>query len=150
MQNLGLCSALRTLEQGGIFILPHLLWNGTSFFSSLIRRTAPFSRLLRHRWGCWGSILTRILTLEVILNGLTYIITINIKNSIDMLINIDCFQIENGQFSQIRDIFVSGLHSWCFKFAHLLICQYFINHRGYTNSIVLTVCFRFDFLFFNM
>jgi hypothetical protein len=30
-------------------------------FSGLIRRTAPFSRLLRHAWGCWGSILTRIL-----------------------------------------------------------------------------------------
>jgi hypothetical protein len=31
-------------------------------FSSLIRRTAPFSRLLRHAWGCGGPILTRILT----------------------------------------------------------------------------------------
>jgi hypothetical protein len=31
-------------------------------FSSLIRRTAQFSRLLRHTRGCGGSILTRILT----------------------------------------------------------------------------------------
>ena len=31
-------------------------------FSGLIRRTAPFSRLLRHSRGCGGSILTRILT----------------------------------------------------------------------------------------
>jgi hypothetical protein len=31
-------------------------------FSGLIRRTAPFSRLLRHKRGCGGSILTRILT----------------------------------------------------------------------------------------
>jgi hypothetical protein len=31
-------------------------------FSSLIRRTAPFSRLSRHTRGCGGSILTRILT----------------------------------------------------------------------------------------
>jgi hypothetical protein len=30
-------------------------------FSGLIRRTAPFSRLLRHAWGCGGPILTRIL-----------------------------------------------------------------------------------------
>jgi hypothetical protein len=30
-------------------------------FSSLIRRTAPFSRLLRHTRGCGGSNLTRIL-----------------------------------------------------------------------------------------
>jgi hypothetical protein len=31
-------------------------------FSGLIRRTAPFSRLLLHTRGCGGSILTRILT----------------------------------------------------------------------------------------
>ena len=31
-------------------------------FSGLIRRTAPFSRLLRHTRGCGGSSLTRILT----------------------------------------------------------------------------------------
>ena len=32
LQNLGLCSALRAFEQGGIFIVPHLLWQGTSVF----------------------------------------------------------------------------------------------------------------------
>jgi hypothetical protein len=31
-QNLGLCLALRALEQGGNFILPHLLWHGASVF----------------------------------------------------------------------------------------------------------------------
>jgi hypothetical protein len=31
-------------------------------FSSLIRRPAPFRRLLQHTRGCGGSILTRILT----------------------------------------------------------------------------------------
>jgi hypothetical protein len=31
-------------------------------FFGLIRMTAPFSRLLRHAWGCGGPILTRILT----------------------------------------------------------------------------------------
>jgi hypothetical protein len=31
-------------------------------FFGLVRRTAPFSRLLRHTRGCGGSILTRILT----------------------------------------------------------------------------------------
>jgi hypothetical protein len=59
LQNLGLCPVLRAFEQGGIFIVPHLLWPR---FSDLIRRTAPFSRLLRHMRGCGGSILTRILT----------------------------------------------------------------------------------------
>jgi hypothetical protein len=32
LQNLGLCSALKAFEQGGIFIVPHLLWHGTSVF----------------------------------------------------------------------------------------------------------------------
>jgi hypothetical protein len=31
-------------------------------FSGLIRKTAPFSRLIRHTRGCGGSFLTRILT----------------------------------------------------------------------------------------
>jgi hypothetical protein len=32
LQNLSLCSELRAFEQGGIFIVPHLLWHGTSVF----------------------------------------------------------------------------------------------------------------------
>jgi hypothetical protein len=32
LQNFGLCSVLRAFEQGGIFIVPHLLWHGTSVF----------------------------------------------------------------------------------------------------------------------
>jgi hypothetical protein len=32
LQNLGLCSAPRAFKQGGIFIVPHLLWHGTSVF----------------------------------------------------------------------------------------------------------------------
>jgi hypothetical protein len=32
LQNLGLCSALRAFEQGGISIVTHLLWHGTSVF----------------------------------------------------------------------------------------------------------------------
>jgi hypothetical protein len=32
LQNLGLCSALMAFEQGGIFIVPHLLRHGTSVF----------------------------------------------------------------------------------------------------------------------
>jgi hypothetical protein len=57
LQNLGLCSALRAFELGGIFIVPHLLWQ-----PGLIRRIAPFSRLLRHTKGWGESILTRIFT----------------------------------------------------------------------------------------
>jgi hypothetical protein len=34
LQNLGLCSAHRAIEQGGIYIVPHLLWHGTSVFPS--------------------------------------------------------------------------------------------------------------------
>jgi hypothetical protein len=32
LQNLGLCSALRVFQQGGILIVPHLQWRGTSVF----------------------------------------------------------------------------------------------------------------------
>jgi hypothetical protein len=32
LQNLGLCSTLRALKQGGIFIVPQLLWHRTSVF----------------------------------------------------------------------------------------------------------------------
>jgi hypothetical protein len=33
LQSLGLYSALRAFEQGGIYIVPHLLWHGASVFS---------------------------------------------------------------------------------------------------------------------
>jgi hypothetical protein len=33
LQNLDLCSALRAFEQGGIFMVPHLLRDGASVFS---------------------------------------------------------------------------------------------------------------------
>jgi hypothetical protein len=84
VQNLGLCSALRAFKQGGIFIVPHLLWHGAQFFRSypkdrpiqsplmthkemwrtyshLDSHGSPFSRLLRHARGCRGPILTLIL-----------------------------------------------------------------------------------------
>jgi hypothetical protein len=32
LQNSGLCSALGAFEQGGIFIVPHLLWHGALVF----------------------------------------------------------------------------------------------------------------------
>jgi hypothetical protein len=62
LKNLGPCSAPRAFEQGGIFIVPRLMWHGTSVFPASIRRIALFSRLLRHTRGWGGSILTRILT----------------------------------------------------------------------------------------
>jgi hypothetical protein len=62
LQNLGLCSALRAFEQGGIFIVPHLLWHGTSVFpvssDGLPHSVASFDT----RGVCGGFILTRILT----------------------------------------------------------------------------------------
>jgi hypothetical protein len=68
--NLGLCSALRAFEQNGIFIVPHLLWHGTSVlpdrrlqspltthkgmwrtYSNTDPHGSPISRLLRHSRG---------------------------------------------------------------------------------------------------
>jgi hypothetical protein len=68
LQNLGLCSALRAFD----------LYRATPAvtrdlgFSGLIRRTAPFSRLLRHTRGCGGSILTRILTGKIKIKANTF------------------------------------------------------------------------------
>jgi hypothetical protein len=56
LQNLGLCSALRAFEQGGIFIMPHLLWHGASVFPVSSEGPPPFCRLLRHTRGCGESI----------------------------------------------------------------------------------------------
>jgi hypothetical protein len=61
LQNLGLRSALRAFEQEG-----SLSWATPAAirglgFSGLIRRTIPFSRLLRNTRRCGGPILTQIL-----------------------------------------------------------------------------------------
>jgi hypothetical protein len=61
LQNLGLCSALRAFGQGGIFIVPHLLWHGTSVFP-VSSEGSPQSVASYDTWGCGGSILIRILT----------------------------------------------------------------------------------------
>jgi hypothetical protein len=84
LRNLGLCSAIRAFDQGGIFIVPHLLWHRTSVFpvssegplhlvafydthgmwriySNPDPHGSPISHLLRHTKGCGGPILTRIL-----------------------------------------------------------------------------------------
>jgi hypothetical protein len=64
LQNLGLCSALRAFEQrGDLYRATPPVTRDLGFFG-LIRRTAPYSCLLRHTRGCGGSILTRILTGE--------------------------------------------------------------------------------------
>jgi hypothetical protein len=62
LHNLGLCSALRAFEQGGIFIVPHLLWHGASVF--LVSSEGPPNSVVCYdtRGGCRGSILTHILT----------------------------------------------------------------------------------------
>jgi hypothetical protein len=77
LQNLGLWSALRAFELGGIFIVQHLLWHGISpqyfrfhkkdhpiqsllttdmkmwtIYSNPDSHGSPFSRLLRHARGC--------------------------------------------------------------------------------------------------
>jgi hypothetical protein len=60
LQNLGLCSALRSFEQGGIFIVPHLSWHGTSVFP-VSSKGPPHSVASYDTRGCGGSILTWIL-----------------------------------------------------------------------------------------
>jgi hypothetical protein len=53
--------ALRSFEQGGIFIIPYLLRHGVSgFFFGVIRRTVLFSPPLTTHERCGGPTLTRI------------------------------------------------------------------------------------------
>jgi hypothetical protein len=49
--HLGLCSALRAFEQGGIFIVPHFLWHGTSVFPVSSERLPQFKSPLMTRMG---------------------------------------------------------------------------------------------------
>jgi hypothetical protein len=58
--NLGLCYALRAFKQGGIFILPHLLWHGVSVFPVSFEEP-PHSVASYNTRGCGGFIQTRIL-----------------------------------------------------------------------------------------
>jgi hypothetical protein len=46
LQNLGLCSTLRALEQEGIFIVPHLLWHRASVFPILFEVASYRSSLV--------------------------------------------------------------------------------------------------------
>jgi hypothetical protein len=64
LENLGLCSALRAFEQGGV-LLCHTWCCTGSRFSAIIWRTIPFSCLLRHVRGSGGPILTKILMGDV-------------------------------------------------------------------------------------
>jgi hypothetical protein len=68
----GLCSALRAFEQGDLYRATPAVTQDLGF-SCLIRRTAPFSRLLRHTTGCRGSIITRIFTITILVWHLTII-----------------------------------------------------------------------------
>jgi hypothetical protein len=62
LQNLGLCSALRAFWAGRDLYRATPAVTRDLGFPGLVRRSAPFSRLVRHTKGCGGSILTRILT----------------------------------------------------------------------------------------
>lgn len=53
-RNLGLCSILTTFELGNIFIVPDLLWHGTSILWSHPKDN-PIQSLLTTSKGYWGS-----------------------------------------------------------------------------------------------
>jgi hypothetical protein len=57
LENVGLCSALRTFKQGKIFIVPHLLWHGTLVFpvsSVTTSEGQPHSVAFTTRERMWG------------------------------------------------------------------------------------------------
>jgi hypothetical protein len=61
LQNFSICSALRAYEQGGIFIVPHLLRHGARFFRSHPNDRPIQSPLTTHKGMC-KTYSNRILT----------------------------------------------------------------------------------------
>jgi hypothetical protein len=51
--NFGLCSALRAFEQGGIFIVSHLLWHGAAVFRVSSEGPRPIQLPLTTHGGMW-------------------------------------------------------------------------------------------------
>ena len=43
--NFGLCSAVMTIEQWGLFIVPHLMWHGVSVYNGHLRRRVTLTRI---------------------------------------------------------------------------------------------------------
>jgi hypothetical protein len=54
--NLDICSVLRAFEQGKIFLVPHLLWHGTSIVP-VFWRAVPFDCHFQHERGSRGPII---------------------------------------------------------------------------------------------
>jgi hypothetical protein len=51
---MGLCSVLMAFEQGGVFIVSHLLWQGVQVFPFWIFRIEGPPTFNRYERGCWG------------------------------------------------------------------------------------------------
>jgi hypothetical protein len=99
----------------------HGLWAGSDLyrathavtwdlsFSGLIRRTAPFSRLLRHAWGCREPILIRIITWAVKLNMTMYLYRSTLK--IHIVVH------------TIGGDIISSINTLIYKIAKLTMCE---------------------------
>jgi hypothetical protein len=88
-------------------------------FSGLIRRTAPFSRLLQHTRGCGGSILTQILTGSEykILNSM-YLYWLKYQYNGYFLFRIYkpiALSIDSKQYANINNLHVSHTCKFVFK-----------------------------------
>jgi hypothetical protein len=78
--------------------------------SGLIRRTAPFSRLLRHTRGCGGPILTRVLTGRELQRG-SSTVSVQTKMVCDSL---------------------------CYTYIYMYICNCFLLHNTVTSNAYLS------------
>jgi hypothetical protein len=56
LQNVGLCSALSVFKQGGIFIVPHLLWHGTLIFPVLSKWPMWLWRDRHYNYTCTAKV----------------------------------------------------------------------------------------------
>jgi hypothetical protein len=108
-------------EQGGIFIVSHLLWHRTSVFpvsSEGPLQSLAISRLLRHAWGCKGPNLTPIFTGSLYLDVL-------LKINAGIKLATRFYNLTNGMISILT---LSTSHTYVATFHyHLHMAYIFLN-----------------------
>jgi hypothetical protein len=98
-------------------------------FSGLIRRTAPFSRLLRHTRGCGGSILTRILTG---LQGNEKWAKVKLRQNIQTKVIEFCLE---RLLQPLRNRFPNLSWNFIDVLIFKIICVYFLRTRKHSTQI---------------
>jgi hypothetical protein len=106
LQNVGLCSALRVFEKWGIFIVPHLLWHGTSVFQFSSEGPPHLVFLLRHARGWLGPIFIRILRGQLSKKGIIFFLIKNRTVFLDVKIKYN--YVFNSELLGLKNVFTGN------------------------------------------